>query len=696
MAEPTPGVALRDFFELLQRRKWIVVEVSVILVSVVAIGSFLQTPVYRAAAALLVETQSAGVQGYEELPIVARGLETMRSRTIETHKRLITRRPVLEAVIADLDLHRGTGELQRQISVVTFPETDLIEIHVDDADPGVAADIANAVADNYVLLNQEYGRASAASASVFLQEQLAKVKEQLAEAEEKVEYFKDSMGISDFAGETEQQIAILGGITEELASAEADAQAASAESRAIEEKLSREEQLRLQASHEMRNPVLQELEAELAKLEATRAGLLEEYATESSTVQAVEARIEELKQQLSQQFETVLASTTIGANPVYNELLTEAARSRARAAAARGRVGALGHALHQAESRLRGVPAKEKELSRLIRAQDVAGRVYTLLLEKYHEVRVAEAMRLSNARLVEPAVASIYPIRPRTRLNIVLACVFGLILGIILASLIDYLDDTIKDPTEVAELLAAPVLGTVSHVRKEEPILLTEMPPRSAIAEAFQIIRSNLSFVSVDEPAHGLVVTSASAGEGKTFVVANLGMTMARDGREVILVDSDLRRPTLHKLFGIDNAQGLSNVLVGERDLDEVLKASDVEGLQVLPSGPLPPNPAELLASEKMAQLRETLLRRADFVLFDSPPAAMLADAATLASRLDGVIFVVEQGGCSKRLIADARDQLIRAHGRIVGTVLNKISRAAGRYYYYYYHYDSYYRSEDA
>ncbi len=341
------------------------------------------------------------------------------------------------------------------------------------------------------------------------------------------------------------------------------------------------------------------------------------------------------------------------------------------------------------------MPAKEKELVRLTRAQNVADRVYTLLLEKYHEVRVAEAMRLSNARLVEPAVAPTYPIRPKTRLNIVLACVFGLILGIILASLIDYLDDTIKDSTEVAELLAAPVLGTVSHIRKEEPVLLTEMPPRSAVAEAFQIVRSNLSFVSVDEPAHGLLVTSASAGEGKSFVVANLGMTMARDGREVIIVDSDLRRPTLHKSFGIDNAQGLSSVLVGERDLDEVLTATDTEGLHILPSGPLPPNPAELLASEKMAQLCETLLRRADFVLFDSPPVALLADAATLASRLDGVIFVVEQGGCSKRLIADARDQLVRAHGRIVGTVLNKMSRAAGRYYYYY-HYDSYYSSEEA
>ena len=594
-----------------------------------------------------------------------------------------------------MDLQHSPQQLQGQISVVTFPETDVIEIDVDDADPSVAADVANAVADNYVLLNQEYSRASAASASVFLQEQLAKVKEQLAEAEENVEQFKQGMGISDFDAETQQRIAMLGEIAEQLASAEAEARAASAQSQALEEKLSQEQQLQFKASEEMRNPILQELQAELAKLEATRAGLLEEYAAESSTVQAVEARIGELKQQLSQQFETVLASTTMGINPVYNELVAETARGAARAAAARSRVEALQGALHQAESQLGDVPAKEKELARLVRAQNVGDRVYTLLLEKYHEVRVAEAMRLSNARLIEPAVAPRYPIRPKTRLNIALACVFGLVLGIILASLIDYLDDTIKNPAEAAELLAAPVLGTVSQFRKEEPLLLTEVRPKSAVAEAFQIIRSNLSFVSVDEPAHGLLVTSASAGEGKTFVSANLGITLARDGREVILVDSDLRRPQIHKLFEMENSQGLSSVLVGERDLDEVLQATDVDGLQVLPSGPLPPNPAELLASEKMAQLCETLLGRADVVLFDSPPAAMLADAATLASRLDGVIFVVEQGGCSKRLIADARDQLIRAHGRIVGTVLNKIPRAAGRYYYYYYHYDYYSPSEE-
>ena len=685
MPDSSSEIGLRDYFKVLQRRKWIVIEVFVALVGIVAIGSFLQTPVYRATAVLLVETEGPSFGRYEELPLVARTLDVTHIRTIETHKRLITGRPVLEAVIEDLGLQLTIRELQREIAAETFRDTDVIEIHADNSDPLLATDIANSVARNYVLVNQEYNRASTENASLFLEQQLAVVKDELVQAEEETEHYKRSKGISDLDEETRQQIEVLGKLEGEVASAEAAAQAAAAQSQVIEEKLSQQERFRLRDSTEKPNPLVEELQTELARLEAQRAGLLEEYAVESHDVRAVGAQIDSLKQQLSQQLNTVLASATTGTSPVHDELLTHAARTRATAVAVRKRVAALGQTLQQAEAELGDMPTTEKELARLVRAKNVAERVYTLLLEKYHEVRVAEALKLSSARLVEAAAVPESPVKPRKGLNITLACIFGLILGIMLASLVEYIDDTIKYADEVEKLFAIPVLATMPRFPQEEPLLLTEASPKSGVAETFQTIRSNLSFVSVDKPARGLVVTSATSLEGKSFVVANLGTTMARGSNQVIIVDSDLRRPTLHKLFDVDNAEGLSTVLLGDREVGEALKPTGVEGLQVLPSGPLPPNPAELLASDKMAQVREALASKADFVLYDSPPAIAASDAATLASGLDGVILVIEQGGPSRKLITDARDLLVRAHGRMVGAILNKMRREAGHYYYYYY-----------
>jgi len=693
LLESSSELGLRDHLQVLRRRRWIIIEVFVILVGVVAAGSFLAKPVYRATAGLLVETGTPMSSSYEELPIVGSTLAASHIRTIETHKRLILGRPILKAVVEQLSIELGVRELSSQLSVQTVRDTDVIEIQVENGDPDLAAKIANSVAANYILQNQEYGRESAESAAKFLEEQLKTVEQELSAAEQLVEQYKLSTGITDLNKEVEQQITVGGTLAQELAVTQADVQATIARRQVIEQKLSEQGQFRLSESTKQSNPVVRELEIELVKLEQKRAGLLEEYVPASSKVQAVDAQIESVKQQLSQQLQTVLASTTEQANPVRDELLVKAAGNRAAELAASSRVGALKQTISRIEAQLSAVPRQEKELGRLIRAQKVGDKVYTLLLEKYHEIKVAEAMKLSRARLVEPAVIPRFPVKPRIKFNIALACVLGLVLGIMLASLVEYLDDTIKDPDEVGELLGTPVLGTVPHFSEEEPMLLTEVAPKSALAEAFQTVYSNLSFAAVDHPVHDLVVTSAGAKEGKTFVTANLAITAARGGKRVIVVDADLRRPTIHKRFGTDNAEGLTSVLAGERKIEEVLKPTEIEGLQIIPSGPIPPNPAELLASDKMIELCSALGERADFVLYDSPPVVMVSDAATLASRADGVLLIIEQGGVSRKLVTDSQDLLDRAHARIVGAVLNKVARGAGRYYYYYYY--SYYGDEE-
>jgi capsular exopolysaccharide synthesis family protein len=384
---------------------------------------------------------------------------------------------------------------------------------------------------------------------------------------------------------------------------------------------------------------------------------------------------------------TVLDSTTESSNPVQEALLEQAAKDTAEAAAGTQSLNALRAAVSRHEATLAGLPPKEKTLARLVRAQTDAEGVYTLLLQKYHEARIAEAMSLSAARLVESAAAPEVPLKPKKALNIALACVFGLLLGILLAALVEYLDDTIKEAEDVRRYLNLSVLGAVPRFKALGPNLISDQGQRSVAAEAYRMLRANLAFASVDQPVKTLLVTAAGQGEGKTTTTANLGIAMAQEGRKVLLVDTDLRRPALHHLFELDNSRGVTNVLLGAATLAEMVQATQIENLWILTSGPLPPNPAELLNSASMRELLAELKEEWDVVLCDSPPTMMAADAPILASLLDGVVLVVEQHKTSRHIIAEAVNVLRSAQARLLGVALNKWqAEGYGYYYYYYYH----------
>jgi capsular exopolysaccharide synthesis family protein len=214
--------------------------------------------------------------------------------------------------------------------------------------------------------------------------------------------------------------------------------------------------------------------------------------------------------------------------------------------------------------------------------------------------------------------------------------------------------------------------------------LITLTDPRSPIAEAYRTLRTNLEFSSLDQPLRSLVVTSAGPEEGKSTTLANLAVTMAEAGRKVILVDCDLRRPRLHELFGAENSIGLTTMVVSEEAMKQPpMQATEVEGLSLLPSGPQPPNPAELLASRRMADVVEQLTALADIVLFDAPPVIAVTDAAILASRVDGVLLVISAGSTRREYVRQAKTLLEKVNARVVGAVLNNVAYDAALHRYY-------------
>jgi capsular exopolysaccharide synthesis family protein len=298
--------------------------------------------------------------------------------------------------------------------------------------------------------------------------------------------------------------------------------------------------------------------------------------------------------------------------------------------------------------------------------------------------------RPGSVSVVEAATVPGSPVRPNVLLNAILGALAGLILAGGLAALLEYLDDTVKSPEEAEAAAGLTTLGGVARFRRprspEGSLIATRQ--RHPVAEAYRMLRTNVQFSTLERPAQTLLVTSANPGEGKTTTVANLALVMAQTGKRVIAVDSDLRRPTLHRFFGVENGTGLTTLLLsGEPGLDGCLKPTAFDNLWVLPSGPQPPNPSELLGSRRLESVLQSLKQSADVIVMDSPPALAVADASILASRVDGTLLVVDSGRTRAGSLQRAKETLGRAKTNLLGAVLNKLTQRGRDYYYYRYYY---------
>lgn len=297
--------------------------------------------------------------------------------------------------------------------------------------------------------------------------------------------------------------------------------------------------------------------------------------------------------------------------------------------------------------------------------------------------------RPGTVSIVEPATTPGGPVRPRTELNTFIGALAGLFVAGIVISIYEYLDDTLKTREEVEAAAGISTLGSVARFGRgtlERRGLALASKDRTPAAEAYRVLRTNLQFSTLD--AKALLISSANPKEGKTTTVANLAVAIAQTGLRVIAVDSDLRRPALHRTFGVSSGAGLTNALLHPvPDLDRLLQPTQIENLWVLASGPLPPNPSELLNSARMDAVIQALRQGADMVLFDSPPIGAVADASILAAKVDGAILVVDAGRTRAEALRSACEALSRSKTRVLGAVLNKLTSRSGGYYTYGYYY---------
>ena len=315
------------------------------------------------------------------------------------------------------------------------------------------------------------------------------------------------------------------------------------------------------------------------------------------------------------------------------------------------------------------------------------------LQSNYAELLSTTQKGASNAvSVLEPAALPQYPVGNNMAVNVMVAVLFGLVLAGGAAYLVEYMDDTIKNIDHVQRQTGLTTVATIpelpnSDTQGEQQLIMVYNPLNPA-AESYRVLRTNLQYASIDEPLHMLQVTSPTPGDGKSVTSANLSATFAHGGLSVILIDADFRRPTQHKLFGVANNYGVTTALLdGLDDIDQILRPTAVEGLRLLTSGPIPPNPSELLGSKRMQQLLASARGQADIVIVDSPPVTVVSDTAVIASRMDGVLLVLKSGHTRKSHAQHATQALQNVNANILGVVLNRTQASAGGYQYYNYGY---------
>ena len=588
--------------------------------------------------------------------------------------------------------------LRSRIAVVPVKDSRLAVVQIEDADPVRAHRVLTALVDTYVERNLETAVNSTSSAVDWLRTQLDTLKTDLDSSEMALHEFKRDKNILSVDIDAQSNM-----LREEMKQLNDTLTAVRARR---EEIAARREQLGAIAGEDpSRLPVTELLQSPLLQLFRQRY------------IEAVRERESLVASGHGEQHPDVLAADAAAVN-LKSALLAEVKNVQGAMDRDLGAIqrqeGGLSGLFERAKHQALDLNLLEIEYNRLRRTRDNTERLYRLVLERTKESDLTRMMRVNNVRVVDAALVPRTPVRPKVPLNLAVGTIVGLLLGVLSAMGRALLDRTVKTPDDAERELGLACLGLIPEYadpqaaggkkgdrrRRRAKVtgsreLAVFESPTSSVAEAARAVRTNLMFMSPDRQFHSLLVTSAAPGEGKTTVACCIAIAIAQAGQRVVLVDCDLRRPRLHRVFSKPIEHGVTTALLGEQPLDYASFRTEIPNLSVIPSGPLPPNPAELVHSAKFKAFVESLLRRYDRVILDSPPIVAVTDATILSTLVDGAILVVRAFQTKKELARFGVRSLSDVGSRPVGVVLNAVDlhQSEYRYEHYYYRRDEYYAS---
>jgi capsular exopolysaccharide synthesis family protein len=669
--EPEPK-SLRDFVEVLSRHRWSALLVFAVAFAAGAIHTLRATPVYQCSPALLeVTSDGSGISTIRD--VFER--EYISTQNFETQLNLLTSQGILRlAWESTPEVRAGMGfeEFTAGIRAAPVRASFLVRISCESPYPDVNAAAANAVARTFIAEGRRQREARTSRASVELDRRRDELRKRFEEAEKRIAEFRTSNQVADVRAAKE-------GLDRLVADFEARLDQQQVEQVSLE-KAYREVEAARAAGNPARvgdvqkDAVFQELEASIRKTESERFRLLREYREDARELKPVDQELEALRARRKEFVDSVVARI-------------ETNYENARKASEKIR-----DLRDQRRAEQQGLARLLIEQTNLEADRDRLRRDLDDLVNQANAVQGSTGFDLSPAILHEEARRSDVQVRPQPARDVPLWALLALLLGVATAFLLEQFDDAASRPEEVTRVTGLPVLGMLPRLPREKAEAAAIEDPNSEMAEAVRIIRTAILFSpSGRAQRKRLLVTSAETGEGKTLLSVNLAAALAQAGQRTLLIDADLRKPRVHKVFNLSNLQGLSNVFADGQAMPSPVRPAGVSlPLDVLPAGPLPPNPAELLGGERMGEFLAEASLRYDRIIVDSPPAGPVSDPALLSRQVDGVLVVVQLGKTSIRAIRRAVDHLNKVGAPVLGVVLNGVSLGGGYYYYYYRRYGYY------
>ncbi|MEA3009031.1 MAG: polysaccharide biosynthesis transport protein [Sphingomonadales bacterium] len=666
---------INEIWRIVAKWWWLITGIAVACLLAAIVISLMITPLYRAQATIEVNPEGVQVVGKEigevqptagnDRAFLNTQVGLLKSRSLAERVARSTNLANNEAIF-DQDVPRqaregaAAGLVQGSVTIAPQRDSSLIGIAIESANPELAARLANAYADSFIQSNMERRYEATSYARNFLQQRIAAVKSKLEQSERQLVAYAKQMGILTLSVDTGGTGSVR---QEQSIDAATLIQTNNALSAAKSDRIAAEQRYRQSAGAQSQaaaisDPTVQGLGQQRAALEAQYQQKLALYKADFPEMVQLRNQIDSLSKEIARQSSSVSGSTS-------NNL-------RADYQAALARENALQAKVNEGKAGLMALRERSIQYTILQREVDTNRSLYDALLQRFKEVGVAGGVGANVVSVVDRAQVPGGPFKPNLPLNIMIGLCIGLLLGLGTAFSIEWIDDTIKTPDDLGSKLGLSSLGVIPGVGKGLAVRDQLEDPRSQVSEAYQSVRTALQFSTDHGVPRSLLVTSTRASEGKSSTALALAQTLASLGASVLLIDADLRKPTFRG--PTSTSQGLSSLLAGSDKVAECVHPTQMERLFLLPSGPIPPNPAELLASGRFKEILDEALQRFDHIIIDSPPVLGLADAPMLASSTEGTLMVIEAGAIRRAAALNAVNRLRASDARLMGAILTKFN----------------------
>ncbi|MBF2017197.1 MAG: polysaccharide biosynthesis tyrosine autokinase [Rivularia sp. T60_A2020_040] len=714
MESQESSLSLEKYWQVLKRR-WVpglAIFFPVFLLSL--LSSSLKKPTYIAEGKLLFQrtdvTSSLTGLGAEISKLESVGQDTTSS-PLQTEAEIIRSVPVVQKTIKRLKLQDNDGnllkyeEFLKNLTVNDIKKTDVLQVSYKDSEPEKAAKVVNTLISAYLEHNVSSRRKAARAAREFIQQQLPKAEAIVSKAEAELANFREKNNVFALQEEASKSIESLRNLQSQIGDIKTKLADISARSQQIRQQLNVNSQQALDITSLNQAGGVQDILREVQQVESQLASRRTVLTDTHPEIIALESKYNALKSLLQNRIRQTLGTNgqqldgidgRLQVGDLKQQLAAELVNLESTSLGLNSQIAVLSELQTSYKQRLENLPKLEQQQRQLERKIEAAQSTYSLLLKKLQEARIAENQNIGNASEVSEALVPQEPISSPL-LNYLSASLLGMLVSLATMYLLESQDKSIKTIEEAKELTGLTLLGVIpdfskpkkSILSKQEvevayPTLMVRDAPRSPISEAFRMLRANLKFMSADKELKVMVVTSSVPQEGKSTVAANLATSMAQMERRVLLIDGDLHRPSQHHIWELPNSEGLSNVIVGQIEVMRAIKKG-MDNLDVLTCGAVPPSPASLLDSKRMASLIDSFRSYYDYVIIDAPSLNLAADAATLGQMADGVLLVVRPGVVDSVNAAFACEMLEKSGQNVLGQVVNGVVQKNERHMNYYY-----------